>query len=93
MQRIQLDEDVRSLSEFKAKAGSFIEKVRRTKRPIVLTQNGKSAAVLIDVSEYESLLEKLELLTEIKVAEAQLERGEFLDHEEAKMKVMERIKT
>ncbi len=92
MPRIQLDEDVRSLSEFKAKAGSFIEKVRKTKRPIVLTQNGKSAAVLIDVAEYESLLEKLELLTEIRIAEEQIERGEFLDHEAAKMKVLEKIK-
>ena len=79
MRRIQLDKDVQPLSEFRANVASFIEKVRTTKRPLVITQHGKSAAVMLDVSEYEMLLEKIELLTDIQTAESQVERGKEIE--------------
>ena len=75
MQRVQLDEDIRSLSEFRANVASFIDKVRKTKRPLVITQRGKSAAVMLDVAEYESLIERVELLTDIQKGEAQIKQG------------------
>ena len=92
MQRIQLDEDVRSLSEFRANVASFIEKVQKTKRPLVITQRGKSAAIMLDVSEYESLVERLDLLTDIQVGESQVNKGDGLSHEEAKKVVLRKIK-
>ena len=84
MSRIQLDEDIRPLSEFRANVASFIDKVRETKRPVVITQRGKSAAILLDVSEYEALMQKIELLTDIHIAEKQLADGLGIDHELAK---------
>lgn len=92
MRRIQLDQDVQPLSEFRANVASFIEKVRSTKRPLVITQHGKSAAVMLDVSEYEALLDKIELLTEIQIAESQIERGQGIEHEAARQNVLERLK-
>ena len=92
MQRIQLDEDIQPLSEFRANVALFIEKVRKTKRPLVITQRGKSAAVMMDVAEYEKLLEKLELLSDIQIAESQINRGEGVNHEDAKRKVLEKTK-
>ena len=92
MRRIQLDQDVHPLSEFRANVASFIEKVRSTKRPLVITQHGKSAAVMLDVSEYEALLDKIELLTEIQIAESQIERGQGIEHEVARQNVLERLK-
>ena len=83
MQRIQLDEDIQPLSKFRSNVTSFINKVQKTKRPLVITRRGKSAAVILDVTEYETLMEKLELLTEIQIAESQLQRGEGISHEEA----------
>jgi len=91
MHRIQLDEDIQPLSEFGANVSSFIEKVKKTKRPLVITQKGKSAAVMMGISEYEALLNKIELLTDIQVTESQINRGESLSHEEAKSKVLEKI--
>jgi prevent-host-death family protein len=92
MQRIKLDTDIRPLSEFRANIASVIEEVRRTKRPIVITQHGKSAAVMLDVSEYEALLEKIELLRDIHVAEKQLQDGKGISHSEVKSVVRERNK-
>ena len=51
MININLDSDIKPLSEFRANAAIFVKHVKETKRPLVLTQRGKSAAVLLDVSE------------------------------------------
>jgi antitoxin YefM len=90
MNRIQLDEDIQPLSEFRANVTSFIDKVRKTKRPVVITQRGKSSAILMDVSEYESLIQKLELLTDIQIAEKQIADGLGIDHEDARKKIRSR---
>ena len=88
MQRIQLDEDIKPLSEFRANVASFINKIQKTKRPLVITQHGKSAAVMLAVSEYELLLDRLELLTDIQIAESQLEKGEGLNHKDVKNQIL-----
>ena len=88
MQRIQLDEDIQPLSEFRANVASFIDKIQKTKRPLVITQRGKSAAVMLAVSEYEQLLDRLELLTDIQSAEDQLNKGEGINHEDVKNQIL-----
>lgn len=62
MPRVNLDEDIKPLSEFRANAAELIQRVRETGRPLVLTQRGHSSAVVICVSIYEALLEELDAL-------------------------------
>jgi antitoxin YefM len=89
---IRFDEDIRPLSEFRANAAAFVEQVQTTHRPIVLTQRGRGAAVLIDVKEYERLVERAEVLEDIRVAEEQIARGEGVDHETAREMVLARLR-
>ena len=91
MQRILLDQDIKPLSEFRANASTLMLQVQKTKRPLVITQHGKSVAVLVDVREYEALLEKVEILQDIHLAESQLEEGRGVSHESAKKEVLKRI--
>ena len=91
MQRIQLDQDIQPLSEFRANVASFIDKVRKTKRPIVITQRGKSAAVMMAVSEYEALIDQIELLTDIQIGEDQIKKGKGIDHEEVKEQLLGKV--
>ncbi len=91
MRRIQLDEDVRPLSEFRANVAAFIEKVRKTKRPLVVTQRGKSAAVLLDVGEYEALIDELELLQDIRTGEKQINDGKGVNHKEARKEILKSL--
>ena len=42
---------------------------------MILTQHGQSAAVLIDVAGYEAMLDELELLRGVRVAERQVAAG------------------
>ncbi len=92
MERIKLNQDIKPLSEFRANATACIQQVHKTKRPIVITQHGKSSAVLMDVQEYENLIEQIELLHDIRLAEKQLSNDQGIPHESAKKKIMERFK-
>lgn len=91
MKRINLETDIKPLSDFRSNITSIIEEIKRTKRPVVLTQHGRSAAVVLDVSEYERILEKIELLSDIEQAESQLEDGQGITHEQAKSQILKRL--
>jgi antitoxin YefM len=76
MPRVRPSEDIRPLTEFRANAAAVVQQVQDTKRPVILTQHGRSAAVLLDVEAYEGLLDELALLRDIRTAEAQIQAGE-----------------
>ena len=86
MHKIQLDQDIQPLSEFRSKVAFYFDKVKKTKRPLIITQNGKSSAILLDVSEYQSMVDKIEVLEDIKLAETQIEQGLGISHQEIKKK-------
>ena len=92
MRPIRFSRDIRPLSEFRANAATFVQQVRETRRPLVLTQHGKSAAVLLDVDEYERLVERAELLDDIATAERQIDAGEGVEHEAARAELIRRLK-
>jgi len=91
MRRIVLDQDIKPLSEFRAHAAAFVQQVHQTRRPLVITTHGRSAAVLMDVAEYESLLEKIELLQDIQIGEKQVADGKGIKSEQAKRMLLDRV--
>lgn len=84
-------QDVQPLSAFRANAAGFLDQVRSTKRPLVLTQHGKSAAVVLDVDEYEALVDEIEVIRDIRQAKAELARGEGIPHEEVVAELRARL--
>ena len=90
MQRIELDKDVKPISEFRANATTLLDQVSKTKRPLVITQHGKSSAVLMDVKEYETLLEKIELLTDIANAEDDIKNKKIFSHDKVKSMILKK---
>lgn len=91
MTKLKPSEDIQPLSAFRANAAGFIQQVRESRRPLVLTQHGKSAAVILAVEAYESLMEELELIRDIREARAQLLRGEGISHDEAMSELRARL--
>lgn len=66
---INLAEDIKPISDFRANAAVLLKQIQETGRPLVLTQHGRSAAILVDVKSYQELLEELETLRELAVAQ------------------------
>lgn len=92
MDRLRLDEDIKPLSEFRANAAALVERVRETRRPLVLTQRGHSTAVLLGVADYERLLDELEMMRDVHQAERQLGQGLGVPHEQAKARILATFK-
>ena len=88
MSRIHVDQDITPLSDFRTSSAHYIQQLQESKRPIILTQHGRSAAVLLDVKAYEELLDKLELLQEVQIAESQIKKGKVVSHIKAKASLL-----
>lgn len=92
MARVRPTQDIRPLADFRANLAAVVRQVQRTKRPVILTQHGRSAAVLVDASEYEALLDRAELLDDVRVAEDEVAAGRGVAHSRAKAAVLARIR-
>ncbi|MFZ3046372.1 MAG: type II toxin-antitoxin system Phd/YefM family antitoxin [Desulfatirhabdiaceae bacterium] len=90
MQRLKINQDIKPLSEIRTGIANFIKQVHNTKRPLIITQHGKGVAVLIDANEYETMQEKIELLTDVQTSLTQIEKGQGIDHEDAMEIVLKR---
>jgi antitoxin YefM len=90
--RVNLENDIRPVSEFRANAAGLIDQVRSSGRPLVLTQRGHSAAVLLGVTEYEHLLSEIELLRDVREAEDQIAAGVRLSNRNAKAELRRRLR-
>ena len=75
MKRLRVEQDIRSVSAFRSNAAKMIEQVQANKRALVLTQRGRSAAVVLAAAEYDRLIEELELLQDVQQANTQIAAG------------------
>jgi len=81
MDHLRVSEDIVPLSEFKAHASEWLKKIAQTGAPIVITQNGRAAAVLVSPGEFDALTERGRLLQAVAEGIADADRGRLTDHE------------
>lgn len=90
MTRIMVMSDTFSLAQVKARLSEMVDRVEHTQDRIVVTRNGRPAAVLISPDELSALEDTLELLsdpdamTELADAKSAHDEGDFLTAEELK---------
>lgn len=89
--RLDLEQDVQPISDFRAHASAMLDQVRETGRPIVLTQRGRSAAVLVDVQCWQRLQDENETLREVLQGRAELRAGQGIPHEEIEQELRNRF--
>jgi prevent-host-death family protein len=54
---LDLKKDIQAMTTFRRNPGKFIKQLKKTKRPLVLTVNGKAEAVVQDAAAYQRLLD------------------------------------
>jgi antitoxin YefM len=91
MQKLKIDQDIRSMSEVRNAMASYIKQIHDTKRPVIITQHGKGVAVLLGANEFEAMQEKIDLLSDVQTALNQLSKGEGISHQKAKAKLLTRV--
>jgi antitoxin YefM len=86
------------LADAKARLSAVLDEVRDTHERVVITRNGRPEAVILSVSDLETLEETLDLLgtpgalEEIRAAEAEIARGEAIGAEELRRLMAERAR-
>jgi prevent-host-death family protein len=63
---VNLSEDIHPLTEFKRNTNGLMKRMKKTKRPLVLTVNGRAEIVVQDASSYQHLLERLDRLEAVE---------------------------
>jgi prevent-host-death family protein len=81
---MQLDiiQDICHITDFKTRAAKLLEQVKETKHPLLITQRGKTVAVVIDAEEYQKQQEQLELINAIFKGKEDMRAGRTHTHEE-----------
>ncbi len=57
--------NIKPLSEFRNNIKKYIEELNTTKKPIVVTQHGKSAAVVLNVDEFQQMQDQIDFMRKI----------------------------
>ena len=89
---LDLSRDINSLSNFKRNTNNFIDRLKETKSPLVLTINGVSELVVQSAEGYQQLLERIEYLETtagIRQGLNELEKGQAV----AAIPALETLKT
>lgn len=93
---MKLTRDIQSLSVFKRDSSKFLRQMKKTGQPIVLTVNGKAAAVVHDPDSYQEYLrdkDRQDAIEGIRRGMADVKAGrtrpaeEFFDEFFAKFKI------
>ncbi len=52
-----MTKDVQSVTSFRRQSGALLKRLKKNKRPVLLTVNGKATAVVQDAQAYQRLLD------------------------------------
>jgi prevent-host-death family protein len=78
MKRISVANDIVPIGEFKASLSKWIKKSKSLGNPIVITQNGRPAAVVISPTDYDQLNELRQFVDSVKRGLADSDKGNVL---------------
>lgn len=82
---LNIRQDIHSLTDFKRHTVDFVKQLKKGRRPLVLTVNGRAELVVQDAESYQKLLEMTESFAAVSAVQeglAQAERGEGLSLEQ-----------
>lgn len=75
---MNIKEDIRPVTYFKSRIATILARINRTRRPMVITQNGEPRAVLQDPDSYERMRASIGLLKLLAQGEEDVRRGRFV---------------
>lgn len=75
--------DVKPVSDFRKDTAGILKRLKETRQPVLLTQHGRSVAVLVDVEEYDAMAYELKFAQSIARGMRAAAEGKVVPHAEA----------
>ena len=91
IRRCRPSEDVVPFSECRNNLSAYINRVRETHRPVLITQNGRAASYLVDAESLDTLLDGMELSRDIEISRREFAEGKGIPHEQVMRETREML--
>ena len=88
-----LKESIAPVSDFRKSSARTLKRLHQTHSPIILTQRGRSVAVLLDIDSYEELEYARSLRESYLKGSQNLRAGKFKSHADVLEKLEHKIKS
>ena len=82
MRTLRVSDGIVPIGEFKAQAARWLRRLADKGRPVVITQNGRPAGVLMSPAEFDRIQERQRFLESIAAGLADAEAGRLMDSRE-----------
>jgi len=93
MPAFRVSENFVPVSEFKARAADWLRRVADTGAPVIVTQNGRPAGVLLSPQAFDDLTEQKRFVTAVKEGLGDVEAGRVHAHAGVKRRMRTRFGT
>jgi antitoxin YefM len=90
MKTISISNDIVPIAEFKTSISKWFKSLQNTGHPLIITQNGKPAGVLLSPSDYDELVYRKSFLDSIGRGILDADSGRTYSTEEIKAKFASR---
>jgi len=87
MKTISISNDIVPIAEFKTSISKWFKSLHTTGHPLIITQNGKPAGVLLSPSDYDELVYKKSFLESVDRGMSDADSGRTHSTEEIKAKL------
>ncbi len=89
MKEVQVSSDIVPLGELKSSASRLLRQLKETHRPLVITQNGKPAAVMLRPEDFDALVERQRFVDSVERGLRDVAEGRTYTEEEVEARLLE----
>ena len=91
MRPLRVSENIIPVSDFKAQAAEWLRRLGQNADPVVITQNGKAAGVLLSPAAYDALTERVAFMRSVAAGLADAEAGRVTPHADVVAEIRRRF--
>ena len=91
LRRCRPSEDVVPFSECRNNLSLYINRVRETHRPVLITQNGRAASYLVNVEELDNIFDQMELSRDIEISRREFAEGKGIPQDKVFNRLHEKL--
>jgi len=84
---INIAENIKPISYVKANTAAVLKQIEEKNNPLIITQNGEAKAVLIDVKQYQQIIDTINLLKILSIGENDIRKERTYTQEELDKKI------
>ncbi len=90
MRTFNVSNDIIPVGEFKTRISKWLKTINQTKHPLIITQNGKPAGVLLSPSVYDELIHKKLFIESVNRGLSDIESGDIYNTKQVKEELKKR---